>query len=215
MKEWVSKVEQRGVTLRAEDWPAIPLLDEPRGIKHDARKGSDHLWRRGQPQCLVDELLPVERDRMPEAETTTVIRPHESRSPGSDPERDLQCAPKALRVEVQLRGDVRKMGSTIRLIRGQDRRIPGDLGPAPRPRCRPIQIAPDGLHSFAVDETPLEGCVEQLADRSQVFSHRLDLADHVAEEGEIGIVVRGEVMNDHVSSLAVAIQPAVALLEAS
>ena len=57
-------------------------------------------------------------------------------------------------------------------------------------------------HFFVVIElhhAALEGCVKELADRAQVFPNVINLFQHTGDEGQIGIVVAGKVVDGHIT----------------
>ena len=115
-------------------------------------------------------------------------------------------------VEIDLPGEGVEQCPLARLLldRGARRRI--DLEDGASPDC--IEIGRDRAHVLASDQAAVHGTVEDLVDGTEVFPDLVRLADHMAEKAQVRIGIADEVVHRHVAGLAVAVEPAVALLKA-
>ena len=77
-----------------------------------------------------------------------------------------------------------------------------------------VEVGGDRACLFALEQASMDGAVEDFVDRAEVLANLVRLADHVVQKIQVRIGITDEVMHRHVARLAVAIEPAVALLQA-
>ena len=119
-------------------------------------------------------------------------------------------------VEIDLPGEGVEQCPLARLLldRGARRRIDLEDGASPDCIDPAIEIGRDRAHVLASDQAAVHGTVEDLVDGTEVFPDLVRLADHMAEKAQVRIGIADEVVHRHVAGLAVAVEPAVALLKA-
>ena len=92
--------------------------------------------------------------------------------------------------------------------------IARNLGATARPAQCKIHLAADVRIGPVFDETLLDCLIEDFSGCAEVFANLVDLGCHIKQEVEIGIIVRGKVKDGDITGLAVAINAAIALLQA-
>ena len=96
---------------------------------------------------------------------------------------------------------------------GRHRGVGVEVGGAEGGRDSPVELGLDGRRVVAPNQAAVHGAVEDLVGRAEVLANFVRLANHVLEKAQVGVGRAGEVVHRHIAGLAVAVNPAVALLE--
>ena len=131
--------------------------------------------------------------------------------------RGLQRVAHGVLVEIDLRRQRVEQHRVACLLlgRGGRRRIGLEVRTSSGRVDAPVEVGGDGARVLAPDEAAMHRAVEDLVHGAEVLPDLVRLANHVIEKTQVGIGIADEMMHRHVAGLSVAIEPAVALLQAA
>ena len=211
------KMHEQRVATGLEHTQAPESLDERLRAEGEARHRATAgaAWS-GASHRLVDDVAPAREIRANHpVEAGLLGNPKLGPAVGNG-HRGLQRIAKSAFVQIDLRGHRIERHRLACLLLGgvsprcridfEDRAAAGRVDP-------PVQIGSDGVLVLSLNQTAVHGTIEDFVGGAQVLADLVRLADHVTEKAQIGIGIADEVVHCHVASLAVAVEPAVALLQ--
>ena len=219
LDQGMREMHEQRVAARQEHAQLPEPLDERLGAEGEPR----HRPSPGAPVSrasyrMVDDFAPSrEIGAEHPVEAALLVRAELRAAAARDRHRGFERGAERVVVDVDLR---RKRVEQLRLARfflrgGGGCRIGPEGGPSSRGLDPLVEIGFDGARILAPDEAPVRGPVEDLVDRAEVLADLVRLPDHVVEKAQIGIRVADEMVHGDVAGLAVAVEPPVALIEAS
>ena len=170
----------------------------------------------GAAHGLVDDVPPT-REIGPEHPVETGLLGGLELGPaGGYGHRRLQRVAERAVVEVDLRGHLVEKHDPVRLVLRRGSRCPVDFQGGAAATCIDPAVEVGGYRAslFPVNQASMHGAVEDFVDGAEVLANLVRLADYVVQKAQVCIGITDEVVHRHVARLTVAIEPAVALLQA-
>ena len=205
-KHRMTEVEQDSALDRTKYGTGAAAVDEVGGVEDEGRQRAVGRLRGAEAQGVVDDRLPRGRELRGQLHAAARVRALERAT-----ERHLEGGTERLRGQVDVRAELLE----VRRIEVVVREIQISLGGAADLLRVVIEPSQDVVCRDEVLEALGEGGVEKLADRPEVLAHLVDLLDDASHESEVGLVLAGEVEDRDVARLAMAVEPAITLFEAS
>ena len=212
----MGEVHEEGVAAGQEHAQAPDPLDERLRAEGEARHRPLGAAGGGAAHRFVDDVAPAREIGAEHPMEAGLLGGPELRPAGAGGHCGLQRLAERAVVEIDLPGEGVEQCRLARLLldRGARRRIDLEDGASPGCIDPAIDIGRDRARVLASDQAAVHGTVEDLVDGTEVFPDLVRLADHMAEKAQVRIGIADEVVHRHVAGLAVAVEPAVALLKA-